>query len=572
MTVSSFSTKVVRDSSALWRWAFGLGLVTNTLALAQTWYMLEVYDRVVGSRNSQTLLMLTVLVFILYVTLEWVELIRHSALGKLADWLDYVLAPTLFSAKIKGEITNQDEQAPASLGDLQVIKNFLNSPLPLAMLDTPFALIALAALLAIDPLLALTSLCLVTVQALAGWYGQRGAAEPLAQANQFNYMASRYANNANQAVTTAFAMGYTRRQHDAWLDLHAKTMTEQNRASYHAGAWTSVAKWVQVMQQSLLLGLGSYLTLTGSLDPSGLYIIVGSILGGRVLSPFAQIIPQWRQWLSAKECWQRVDRFMTREQSAATSVQLPAPIGRLDLAGVGFGASKADTSQRPPVLRGISFQLQPGDSLCIVGPSGSGKTTLGKLLVGVFKPSQGSVRLDGADINTWNKDDLGPYIGYVPPEVELLDGTIAQNICRFSEQDSESLNEVVAVVELNEMMSRMPQGIETMVGQDGVTLSGGMQQRVALARALYRWPKLLVLDEPNAHLDEEGNLILLRALKIAQKKGCTVITISHRKDVVKASTHLLALKGGQAHVFGRTKEILARSQERSPVATERDGE
>jgi len=349
-------------------------------------------------------------------------------------------------------------------------------------------------------------------------------------------------------------MGMLGNLRQRWLKRQREFLASQADASDTAGANAAFSKLVQSLLSSSLLGIGCWLTLEGNLGGSGM--IVGSILGGKVLSPLVQIIGNWRQVEGAREAIVRLDGMLRLFPAEENRMTLPAPKGLLSVEGIVAGAPGSQIQ----ILKGISFRVAPGDSLAVVGPSASGKTTLARLLTGIWAPMAGKVRLDGSDIYAWNKEELGPHVGYLPQSVELFEGTIAENVARFGEPDREKVQAACRMVGLEEFVSTLPSGYDTPIGDDGAFLSGGQRQRVALARAVYGMPRFVVLDEPNSNLDTDGDAALIRTLQLLKSAGTTVIVMTHRMNVLAVVGYMLVLIDGQIKQFGPRDQVLAALQ------------
>jgi len=536
---------------------FYFSLVVNVLVLAPSAYMMEVYDRVVNSRSHTTLLMLTLLVVGIYLLLEALEWVRRQIMHEAGMELDKNLRERVFGAIFAARIQNIPVGAQA-LRDMKVLREFLPSVALLAIIDTPLALLVLVIIFMLAPALGWFAVAGAVAQFAIGVINERRIREPLRAANRSAVSAQSYADGVIRNAQVIESMGMLAHIHKRWLSVQQDFLLKQAEASDHGGTNAALSKLVQSLLGSLLLGMGCWLTLKGELHGSGM--IVASILGGRVLAPLVQIIGGWRQVEGALESFNRMENLLKEFPLQEKGMALPAPTGFLSVEGVTAGAPRSQV----PILKGVSFRVAPGGSLAIVGPSASGKTTLARLLVGVWPAMQGKVRLDGNDIYQWDKEELGQYIGYLPQNVELFEGTIAENIARFGDPDLEKVSEACRMVGLDAFIDQLPKRYDTQIGDDGCFLSGGERQRVALARAVYDMPKFVVLDEPNASLDEAGDAALLNTVKLLRKQGTTVIVITHRLNILGAIEHMLVLVDGQVQRFGTCKEVMEALQ--SPPA------
>ena len=320
-----------------------------------------------------------------------------------------------------------------------------------------------------------------------------------------------------------------------------------------------MSKLLQQVMSSLLLGLGAWLLLSNSLNGGASMMIIGSVIGGRILAPLAQLVSQWNGVVNVQAAWSRLDGLLAQVPAKSESMSLPAPKGQLSVEGLVAGAP----GQQVPIVRGVQFALNPGEVLAVVGPSASGKTTLARLLVGLWPALSGKVRLDGADIHTWDKSELGPYLGYLPQGVELLDGTLAENIARFGEVDMAQVEAAARLVGLHELIMSLPEGYDSPVGRDGAMLSGGQRQRVGLARALYGKPVFVVLDEPNSSLDDAGDAALANAIATLKQIGTTFVVMTHRTSVLGVADKMLIMREGAQQAFGPRDEVLAALQQKA---------
>ncbi len=539
---------------------FYFSLVVNVLVLAPSAYMMQVYDRVVNSRSHNTLLMLTILVVGIYLLLEALEWVRRQVMHDAGMELDKVLRGRVFNAILTARMQNIPSGGAQALRDLKALREFFPSLAFLAFIDTPLALLVLVIIFMMAPPLGWFAVVGALVQFLIGVVNERRIREPLLAANRSAISAQTYADGVIRNAQVIESMGMLGHIHSRWMDRQQDFFLQQAEASDHAGTNAALSKLVQSLLASLLLGMGCWLTLKGELHGSGM--IVASILGGRVLAPLVQIIGSWRQVENALESFKRLEVLLKEFPLPEKGMALPVPTGLLSVEALVAGAPRSPVQ----ILKGVTFRVAPGGSLAIVGPSASGKTTLARLLVGVWPAMQGKVRLDGNDIYQWDKEELGQHIGYLPQNVELFEGTIAENVARFGEPDYEKVREACRMVGLDGFIEKLPKSYDTEIGDDGSFLSGGERQRVALARALYDMPKFVVLDEPNASLDEAGDAALLNAVKLLRAKGTTVIVITHRLNILGAIEHMLVLVDGQVQRFGTCQEVMEALQ--SPPAAQ----
>lgn len=537
-------------------------MVTNLLVLAPSWYMLEVYERVVNSQNLLTLFMLTLLVIGCYLVLELLEWVRSMVMHEGSEVFDRRLRERLFNTMFNARLRSIPVgNAAQALGDMRAIRDFLPSQAFLSILDSPLALLVLSLIFLIHPFLGWFALGGAVVQFIIGFFNEERIREPLMAANRNAMGAQMYAGGVLRNAQVIESMGMLGLLRERWLKLQRDFLDEQAAASDSAGTNAAFSKLAQMLLSSLILGLGCWLTLKGELPASGM--IVASILGGRVLSPLVQIIANWRNISNVRESYTRLGNMLASFPAPEPAMPLPAPKGQLS---VEAAVASAPGSQIP-ILKGISFRVMPGDSVAVVGPSGSGKTTLARLLVGVWPPASGKVRLDGSDVHGWDKEELGPHVGYLPQSLELFEGSVAENIARFGVLDDERVQDACRMVGLDALIDSLPDGYATQIGSEGAYLSGGQRQRVALARAVYGMPMFVVLDEPNSNLDEDGDAALLDTLKALKANGTTVIVMTHRVNLLSAIGHMLVLVDGQLRHFGPRDEVLAALQPKPPAAT-----
>ncbi len=539
--------------------AIGFSTLISLLALAPTVYMLEVYDRVVNSRSSMTLVMLTALIVLAYAIMELLEVVRSALMRAAGVQIDEALSKRVYDAMFRGFLTRQVGSSMQVLNDLKSVREFLANPALMAILEAPVALVALALIFAISPVLGYASLLGAVAQIGVAWMNERATRKPLGEANRSAVGAQQFAEASLRNAHVMESMGMLDAVHSRWQKRQREFLACQATASEGAGLWTAMSKAVQQVMSSLLLGLGAWLILNNMLNGGSSMMIIGSVLGGRVLAPLSQLVAQWNGVVNVRGAWDRLEALLAQVPAKPEAMPLPAPKGFLTVEGLVAGAP----GQQVPIVRGVQFALSPGEVLAVVGPSASGKTTLARLLVGLWPSMGGKVRLDGADIHTWDKTELGPYLGYLPQGVELLDGTLAENIARFGDVDMVQVEAAARLVGLHDLIMSLPEGYNSPVGRDGAMLSGGQRQRVGLARALYCKPVFVVLDEPNSSLDEAGDLALANAIAALKQLGTTFVEMTHRTSVLGVADKMLLMRDGAQQAFGPRDEVLAALQQKA---------
>lgn len=528
--------------------------VINILLLVPSIYMLQVYDRVLTSMNISTLAMLTLIVLGLYLLMGALEWVRSMTLVRLSNRLDEQLSPLVFRAAFEEQLRAGKAPPQQPLSDLNNLRQFVTGAGVFSFFDAPWAPIYIAVIFLLHwqmGVLALLGALVLVALALANEWTTRAR---LAEANTLAIQASGQAQGSLRNAEVVEAMGMLGGVRERWAHLNRRVLALQTEASEKAGSISATTKFVRIALQSLILGVGALLVIENEMTAG--MMIAGSILMGRALAPVEQLIATWKSWISAQGAYQRLNELLQRHPEPPPRTSLPRPKGLLQVEGVLATPPGAPA----PVLKGVSFVLPAGQTLGLIGPSGSGKSTLARLLVGVWPALAGKVRIDGADIHDWNKEELGPHIGYLPQDIELFDGTIAENIARFGEVDGDKLLKAAALAGVHEMILRMPKGYDTPIGVAGQMLSGGQRQRIALARAIYGDPALLVLDEPNSNLDDVGERALLQAILNMKQQGTTIVLITHRLSILAATDAILILKDGAVAAFGPRDQVLASLQ------------
>jgi ATP-binding cassette, subfamily C, bacterial exporter for protease/lipase len=510
----------------------------NVLLLTPSLYMLQVYDRVLTSRNSLTLLMLTLVLVGLLLLEASLEFVRSRVLVKASIALDLDLSPRIFDASFARYMEQGGGSPAQALGDFNSIRQFLTSQGLFAFFDAPWTPIYLAVIFLLSPWLGLFALVGALILLTMAYLTERYTSPLLADAGQAAMSANAYAASNMRNAEAVEAMGMLRQVRERWFQRQTRFLSLQAQASDRAASITGITRFFRFALQSVMLGLGALLVIENQMSSGGM--IAATILLGRALAPVELGISTWRGFVSARTAYTRLSTLLDNHRARVGSLQLPRPTGAVTAENLVLGAP----GKREPILKNISFKVPAGSMVAVIGPSASGKSTLARALVGVWGPMNGAVRLDGADVHKWDKSELGPWIGYLPQDVELFEGTVAENIARFGELDSEQIVAAARHAGMHELILRLPQGYDTPIGEGGAVLSGGQRQRIALARALYGNPVLIVLDEPNANLDEAGETALHHALNYLKETKRTVFIVTHRKNILDLADHIAILAGG----------------------------
>lgn len=546
-------------------------LISSLLVLMPSVYMLEVYDRVVNSRSFLTLLMLTVLVIGAFVLMEILDWARTSVMHEAGNKLDETLRDRVFDLSFQASLRKIPGGTAQTMNDLRTLREFLSAPPLLAMMELPVALLFIFLIFGMSPWLGWAAVLGAVVQTGIALFNEKSTRPPLTAANSASISAQQYADGALRNAQVIESMGMIKNIHRHWMQRQHQVLMLQARASDLAGGFGAASKFWQMTVSSALLGLGALALLHNELAGGSGMMIVASILGGRVLAPLVQIVAQWQFVVNAQSAWRRVDELLTKIPARRAGMPLPAPKGRLTVENL--YASPPNSSFQ--ILRGIVFDLQPGEVLAVVGPSACGKTTLARMLVGLWPAVGGNVRLDGVDVYQWNKIELGPHVGYLPQGVQLFDGSIAENIARFGKIEMRQVEQAARSVGLHDLIMELPRGYDSAIGRDGAILSGGQTQRIGLARAIYGDPVFVVLDEPNASLDDQGDAALAETIRQMKSRGTTFVVMTHRTSILTVADKMLVLKEGQRQAFGPRDEVLAtlsQASQSAPVtATRRTG-
>jgi len=533
--------------------AMFFSLFTNLLVMAPTVYMLEVYDRVVNSRSGMTLAMLTLLAVGLYALMEFLEWVRVEVLQMMARKFDAEMSERIFDSVFEANLRLIPGTSTQIIGDLRSVREFLASPAMVAIMDVPLAMIFIGVMFVINTTMGVMSLVGAVIALILAYLTERDSQPFLTVANRIAIAAQNYAGNSLRNAQVIEAMGMLGGIQRRWMNKQKQFLFMQAQASDAAGGYSSISKFVQLTLSSLLLGAGCWLELQGAFPGGGGMMIVASTLGGRVLSPIVQVIAMWKQVVNARDAYARLDILLRAIPKKPQAMALPPPEGLLTVEQVTAAAPNTNVA----IIRGVGFAVPAGQVLAVVGPSASGKSTLARLLVGVWPTAAGKVRLDGVEVFTWNKAELGPHLGYLPQDVELFAGSLAENIARFGHVDMAKVEAAARAVGVHEAILALPSGYESDIGDEGCFLSGGQRQRIGLARAIYGNPRFIVLDEPNSSLDEAGELALVQTLQALKASGTTIVLITHRTSVLPVADLMLVLVEGQVHLYGPRDQVLA---------------
>jgi ATP-binding cassette, subfamily C, bacterial exporter for protease/lipase len=550
-TLQSELTLILASFKRAFRTVGVFSAVINLLMLMPALYMLQLYDSVLTSRNEMTLLMLTLIMLGAYIFMGALEYVRSFVLIRVGAQFDMKLNRRVYTAAFEQSLRQASGNAGQALQDLTNLRQFLTGNALFAFFDAPWFPVYLLVIFLFNVWLGMFALFGTVVLVLLAYINEKVSHKPLAEANAVAVASTSLANNNLRNAEVIEAMGMLPNLQSRWYALHGRFLNLQAQASEKSGVVTAISKSVSVALQSLMLGLGALLVLEDSISPG--MMIAGSILLGKAIGPVQLLISVWRQFGNTRSAFERLTKLLDENPARKANMSLPKPEGKVSVENVMAGPP----GTRIAAIKGLSFSIAPGEVLGVIGPSGSGKSTLARLLVGVWPAATGKVRLDGADVYQWNKDELGSYIGYLPQDIELFSGTISENIARFGEIDAEKVILAAKRSGVHEMILTMPKGYDTVLGDGGGGLSGGQKQRIGLARALYGDPSLIVLDEPNSNLDDVGEQALLASILDLRKRGKTIVVITHRTRILAATTKLLLLHEGMSKLFGPTEQVMA---------------
>lgn len=526
-------------------------LFVNILMLVPPLYMLQLYDRVLTSRSEDTLIMLTLIVVFLFIIMALLEVARSRLLVKVGNKLDSLLSQRVFDSVFELAQKYPGKASSMPLSDLTQVRQFMTGNGLFAFFDAPWIFIYIAVLFMFHPIFGYFAIFAAIVLVALTIINEYSTKQKLGEANALSRSSSAFVDANLRNAEIVHAMGMKNSIRKIWEERHFGFLNAQNEASNSAGIFSNLSKSLRMLFQSLILGIGAYLAILGEVTPG--MMIAGSIIMGRALAPLDLIIGSWKGFSSARTSFAKLEGLLEEFPKDKEYMQLPAPQGEILLEG----AVVVPPGAAQPSLRGISMLIQKGDVVGIIGPSAAGKSSLARVILGLWPLAAGKARLDKADIFQWDKPVLGQYIGYLPQDIELFEGTISQNISRFGELDSQKVVDAAQRAGVHEMILRLPDGYDTKIGVGGATLSGGQRQRIGLARAIYNDPVLVVLDEPNSNLDDVGEAGLVNAINYLKQIGSTVIIITHRPSILQVTNKIAVIKQGALELYGNTNEVLA---------------
>jgi ATP-binding cassette subfamily C exporter for protease/lipase len=528
--------------------------VANLLMLTPTIYMLQVYDRVLSSYSELTLVAISLICLFLFGVMAVSEWTRSRILVRAGVRLDEILGTRIFNASFEASLGSSGASPARAFNDLLQVRQFLTGQGIFAFFDAPWVPIYIAVMFFLHPLLGVMSIVFACVQVALAWFGHRRTVAPAEAAIKAGSEATIYVQGKLRNSEVLESMGMVPNLRNRWRERHEKHLVAASASHSANGRVAAWSRFIRYTQQSLSLGAGALLVIDGQLTPGGM--IAANVLMTRALAPIDLMVSSWRSFVSARAAFERLEQLLLEFPERDPALSRVAPTGEVALRNVFANAPGRET----PILKNITISVPAGTVIAVLGPSGSGKSTLARVLMGIWPDVTGEVLLDGLPIDGWNRMELGPHVGYLPQDVELFDGTIAENIARFSEVDSEKVIAAARCAGLHEMILRFPNGYDTPIGEAGSMLSGGQRQRIALARAVYGDPALIVLDEPNANLDDAGDAALMSTVGQLKANNKTVFLVTHRPGAINAADWLLLLKDGELVASGPRDEVIATLQ------------
>lgn len=543
----------IRATAPVFGTAVVFSFFINLLMFVSPLYMLQIYDRVITSRSEMTLLALTVLAGVLILVYALLEMLRSKLLVRAGLLFDEKLADPVFYAVHRGNLRHPSANHVQCLRDVDTVREFMTGSGLIAFCDAPWFPVFVFAAFLLHPFFGYLALGGSVLTLSLTFLNDKVTRDQLKAAGKASLAASQNAQSLLRNTEVLQAMGMVTSVKRSWTKHHDETLTHQATASDRAGLIIAGTKFFRMFMQTAVLGTGAYLVIHRELSPGGM--IAGSILIGRALQPIELAVGSWKGFVAAREAFGRIKALFAVAGVEPERMALPRPAGVLQVSDI---IACAPGPNNPPILKGVSFHLEAGESLGVVGPSAAGKSSLARILVGVWTALRGHVRLDGSELSHWNSEELGAYIGYLPQDVELFSGSIAQNIARFQKIDTDQVISAARLAGCHDLIQLMPEGYNTQIGEGGQALSGGQRQRIGLARALYGQPSLVVLDEPNANLDTAGEEALLAALQNLKALKTTAVVITHKVHILAGVDKIMIMADGATQGFGTRETILPR--------------
>ena len=532
-------------------WVGIFSLIANVLMLTPTIYMLQLYGRVMKSGSELTLLMVTFFLVLFYVVMAFAEWLRSRILVRAGVRLDEALNSLVFKASFEAYLNRARQNVLEAFSDLTNIRQFLTANGMIAFFDTPWTPVYIAVIFLLSPFLGWLSLLFAVIQLLVTWQTHRLSVREIESAAASSNDSYRYVQSKLRNIEPVHAMGMTGNLRRQWFRLHEASLAKAESSLERQHRQQAFAKFVRYSMQSLTLGAGALMVIEGKMSAGSM--IAANVLMSKALQPLDLVVATWKPFVQARTAFQRLEKLLEEFPEREAGAKHQDPFGEIRLEGLIATAEGRET----PILDNLTAMFPAGKVTVVLGPSGSGKSTLARCIVGVWPKREGRVLIDGEPVESWDRGELGPHLGYLPQDIELFDGTIAENIARFAEVDSLKVIEAAKRTGIHEMILRFPRGYDTEIGEAGGMLSGGQRQRLGLARAMYGNPAILVLDEPNANLDDAGERSLLDAVKDLRSAGKTVILVTHRPSVLAVADLLVVMQGGRMVHCGPRDEVLA---------------
>lgn len=558
--------KILRECRKAFFLVFVLTVVIDALSLIPIIYMMNMMDRVLTSKSGLTLVSLTVIVLAFYVFWSALEWIRTRLMIRLSLRIDWELAGDVFDASFRRYVGRKNVNVNQLLADLVAVRQFFSGQGVLTIIDAPMAIVFIGIGALFHPYLAIFAACASVIMVILSYFTSKITTPIMKASSDANTEASRIASNSLRQAEATLALGMLGAVRNRWYDQHSKFLTNQVNASEATGVMGGLSGFLSKSMGSLQMALAAFLAMENLI--TGGMVMVASMLIQKAIAPIQKLISSWKEIVEARLAYERLNELLVEDYEKQHSMQLPAPKGKLEV----LNAVGVPPGHNKPVVMELNFTLQPGQVMAVVGPSAAGKTSLAKMLLGVWTPAMGSVRLDSVEISEWSHDEVGPLVGYVPQEIEFFEGTVAENIARLGEVDPAKVAQAAELIDMHETILTFPKGYDTPLGETGFALSGGQRQRIAIARAIYGMPKFVVMDEPNSNLDEIGENALIQTVQALKNNGSTVVITTHRPRLVSTVDMMLVLKAGKQVAFGTSQDMLEAVRRLQVVAGQEAGQ